>query len=299
MTLKSMTGYAAVSGSITLEAVTFVWTWDLRSVNGKTLDLRLRAPQHLVELDQLTRKASQTKLARGNLQAHLHLETERREDMLQVNEEALAAILAISGKLAKTHDLAPVTLDGLLSLRGVLDLRSQDETLIDRSGLLDAIMADFNLALDGLIRSRATEGEGLQQVLVTVLDEIEALIDRARNAPERAPEAIREKLSASLVALSAGPHGLSEERLYQEALMLAAKADIREEIDRLAIHVSSARDLISSREPVGRQLDFLSQEFNREANTICSKANDIAITHIGLALKSAIDQLREQIQNIE
>lgn len=299
MTLKSMTGYAATSGSITLETISFAWTWDLRSVNGKTLDLRLRAPQHLVELDQLTRKASQAKLARGNLQAHLQLDTARRAEVLQINEEALATVLAVSKKLADTHNLAPVTLDGLLSIRGVLDLRTQDETGIDRTALLDAIMVDFNLALDGLIRSRAKEGEGLKQALLTVLREIEALIARAESAPERTPEAIRERLAASLSALGAVPHGLSEERLYQEALMLAAKADIREELDRLTIHVASARELISSGEPAGRQLDFLSQEFNREANTICSKANDIATTHIGLALKSSIDQFREQIQNVE
>ena len=177
---------------------------------------------------------------------------------------------------------------------GASDLSSDDLTELEK-----AVVADFDVLLDHLVVSREGEGQALQSFLDDVVSEIEKLTNAAQNAPERAPEAISAKLQAQLSELTQSDHGLSEERLHQEALMMAAKADIKEEIDRLLVHVDAARSFFKLNEPVGRRLDFLSQEFGREANTLCSKANDVAITNIGLALKAAIDQFREQIQNVE
>lgn len=299
MTLKSMTGYASRDGALETDAATHRWTWDIRSVNGKSLDMRLRVPPSFSELDQLTRKQLTQKLARGNIQAHLTLETSQNDDALIVNDDTLKAVLNVSKKLTADHGLAPISADGLFSIKGLIEIGIAKEQQEDRKTLIDALVADFIAALDALVGSRANEGAALLDILNKTLDEIEALALDAQNAPVRAPDAIRAKLEEQINLLSNGDHNLNQERLHQEALLLAAKADIKEEIDRLIAHVSAARDLIAKDEPVGRRLDFLAQEFNREANTLCSKANDIAITNIGLALKAAIDQFREQVQNVE
>lgn len=299
MTVKSMTGYASRDGTLHLDAVSYRWTWDIRSVNGKSLDMRLRAPSFLVELEQQARKLLQRKLARGNIQASLQLDASRDGDGLAVNETALQAALALARKLSAEHGLPPLSADGLLALPGVIDAHVRDDRPEEQAALLDAALADFGKALDALVLSRAKEGEALAGILEKTVDEIGALAAAARDAPERGAAAIRAKLAVQVKTLVEGDHGFSEERLHQEALLMAAKADIKEEIDRLEAHVIAARDLLRMPEPVGRRLDFLAQEFNREANTLCSKANDIAITNIGLALKAAIEQFREQVQNVE
>lgn len=299
MSLKSMTGYASQDGTLELEATTYKWTWDIRSVNGKSLDMRLRLPAALSELDQQVRRQLPKKLARGNIQAHLQLEIEKPNAVLALNEEMLEAVLSLSKKLSKEHDIAPISMDAILSTRGVIDANNNDEATEDKAALSDAVLANLDKALDSLVVSRSGEGAALHQILQDILNEVETLVIAARDAPERSAEVIKAKLDEQIKQLIEGEHDVSQERLYQEALMMAAKVDIKEEIDRLEAHIASARDLLASSEPVGRRLDFLAQEFNREANTVCSKANDIAITNIGLALKATIEQFREQVQNVE
>lgn len=299
MTLKSMTGYASYDGSYETGFSSCRWTWDIRSVNGKGLDMRLRVPPHLSELDQLAKKCLTLKLARGNIQAHLTFETDQNDAAVSINEDALNAVLTLSAKLEKSNNVRPVSFDGLLALRGVLEIGKPEDNKEEKAAIIAALMTDFDRALDALVAARASEGEALRAVLDTILQEAETLTGAARDAPERDVEAIKQRLDEQIRQLVEDDHGLSGERLYQEALLLATKADIREEIDRLYAHIAAARDLIALSEPVGRRLDFLAQEFNREANTLCSKANHIEITRIGLALKASIDQFREQIQNVE
>ena len=294
-----MTGYASQDGLLELEAASYQWTWDIRSVNGKSLDVRLRLPPFLSELDQSARRVIPTKLTRGNIQAHLQLETARKSEVLSVNEEMLDAVLSLSKKLAKEHDIPPISMDAILSTRGVVETSNNDDASEDKTALIDAVMKDLDLALDKLVASRSGEGAALLRILEETLTEIEKLVIAARDAPERTAANIQTKLDDQIKQLMEGEHDFPEERLHQEALIMAAKVDIKEEIDRLEAHVDSARELLANNEPVGRRLDFLAQEFNREANTVCSKANDIAITNIGLALKAAIEQFREQVQNVE
>ena len=299
MSLNSMTGYASQDGTLEIEAKIYRWTWDIRSVNGKSLDIRLRLPPTASELEPHIRRDLPKKMNRGNVQAHLQLETEKSNNELSVNEEMLAAVLALSKRLSKEHDLPPITIDAVLATRGVMDTSNHDGLGEDNSALLDAIRKDFDKTIDSLVVSRSGEGASLHKILEETLNEIEKLVAALRNAPERSPEAIQAKLDEQIKQLIQGEHDISQEKLYQEALIVAAKVDIKEEVDRLEAHLTTARDLLAIDEPVGRRLDFLAQEFNREANTVCSKANDVAITNIGLALKATIEQFREQVQNVE
>lgn len=299
MTLKSMTGYASFEKTLDVGEAHYSWRWDIRSVNGKSADMRLRLPPTFGDLDQRLKKLLPHKFSRGNLQASLSIDVVKDEDDIVVNEKMLAAVLSISKKMTQQHELPALTVDGLLSIKGILESSGNDIDAGEHEILKHAIAESFSEALDQLVVSRKSEGSALERVLEDVLNEIEHLVGKARHAPERSSAAIVAKLKAQVETLSDLESGLDEERLHQEALVMAAKADIKEEIDRLDAHVAAARDLFKVNEPVGRKLDFLSQEFNREANTLCSKANHIAITKIGLALKAAIDQFREQIQNVE
>lgn len=299
MTLKSMTGFSGCEGSLEIADQLFHWTWEIKAVNGKSLDMRLRLPPLLQGCEQAVRKQLGKKIARGSLQANLMLEQESVGQSITINEDMMQAVLAASKALTDKEGITPVTFDGLLGIRGMVETGVANFSNDQIKALEDAVVASFDEALDLLVEARINEGNALQTVLGDIVSEIEMLTKKAENAPERSPEAITAKLNTHLTALIAGDHGLSEERLHQEALLLAAKADIKEETDRLLVHVEAARGFFALSEPVGRRLDFLAQEFGREANTLCSKANDVAITNIGLALKAAIEQFREQIQNVE
>jgi uncharacterized protein (TIGR00255 family) len=196
-------------------------------------------------------------------------------------------------------DLKAPRLDTLLSMRGVVEAADAEESEEAQAALYHALMAGLAAVLDALVRARAAEGERLQAVISKQLATIATLVERAAGAAGRQPETIAMRLGEQIARLTEAGAGLDPERLHQEALLLAAKADIQEELDRLRAHVAAASEQIESDQPVGRKLEFLAQEFNREANTICSKASDIEISRAGLELKTVIDQLREQVQNIE
>ncbi|MFN7169455.1 MAG: YicC/YloC family endoribonuclease [Pannonibacter sp.] len=296
MALASMTGFARVEGS---EGDTR-WTWELRSVNGKNLDLRLRLPTGMEELEGELKARAARVLSRGNVSANLSLQRAHGEAVLSVNEAALEAVLrAIQVLHRRMPDAAPATLDGILAHKGVLELKEPEEDEAAQQALLCAVAASFDVALSALADMRALEGESIALVLSTHLDTIEAATRAAEALPARQTEAIKARLKALVEELVDAVPALDPQRLAQEAALLATKADVREELDRLAAHVSAARKLIADGGPIGRKLDFLAQEFNREANTLCSKSNDVALTAIGLELKAVIDQLREQVQNLE
>jgi uncharacterized protein (TIGR00255 family) len=295
MTLKSMTGFARADGAHGETS----WFWEIRSVNGRSLDLRLRLPSGLERLETGARSLCQERLARGNCTVSLGVKREAGQMEIRLNEMALAQALAVAKRAKDLTGLKPAHLDTLLGMRGVVETAEPEEGEAQQAALTHALLAGLAAALDQLVQARAAEGARLQDVIEKQLSTIEALVASAAEAVARQPELLAARLREQIGRLSEAGATLEPERLHQEALLLAAKADIQEELDRLRAHVAAANELIASGEPVGRKLEFLAQEFNREANTICSKASDVEISRAGLELKSVIDQLREQVQNIE
>jgi uncharacterized protein (TIGR00255 family) len=295
MTLKSMTGFARADG---VHGDTS-WHWEARSVNGRNLDLRLRLPSGFEALEIKTRALAQEKLARGNCTISLWVKREGGQLEIRLNEAALRQAQAVAERARDMTGLKRARLDTLLGMRGVVEAVEGEESEEAQAALHHALLASLTAALDALVRARANEGERLQTVIEKQLAAIGTLVERTASAAARQPAAVAARLAEQIARLAEPGSSLDPERLHQEALLLAAKADIQEELDRLRAHVAAAEELTRSDQPVGRKFEFLAQEFNREANTICSKAADIEISRTGLELKTVIDQLREQVQNIE
>ena len=295
MTLKSMTGFGRTDG-VHGDAS---WFWEVRSVNGRSLDLRLRLPSGLERLEAGTRSLCQETLARGNCTINLGIKREAGKMEIRLNDVALAQALAVAQRAQGLTDLTPASLDTLLAMRGVVETAELEESEEQRASLTEVLLAGLTDALDQLVAARTAEGERLQLVIEMQLATIEELVVRATNEVARQPEVFAERFREQIARLNDVSATFEPERLHQEALLLATKADIQEELDRLRAHVAAASELIASGQPAGRKLEFLAQEFNREANTICSKASGIEISRTGLELKAVIDQLREQVQNIE
>ena len=295
MTLKSMTGFARADGAYADSS----WYWEARSVNGRNLDLRLRLPPGFEWLEIRARGLCQEKLARGNVAVTLGIKREGALAEIHLNEVALAQAQEVAARAQELTGLSPARLDTLLALKGVVETIEAGEDEQARDALGHALIAGLAAALDRLVAARAAEGERLARVIEAQIASIASLTERAANASSRTPAAVAARLAEQVAKLSEAGSGLDPERLHQEAVLLAAKVDIQEELDRLRAHVGAANELIAEREPAGRKFEFLAQELNREANTICSKAADIEISRTGLELKAVIDQLREQVQNIE
>ena len=296
MTFASMTGFAESAGSHD----GLRWRWEAKSVNSRSLDLRLRTPPGFDGLEPPARKLAGERFLRGAFQVSLTIEPRESERGLVVDAAALAAAVKIAREVAAETGLAPARVDGLLALRGVIvaDEPTVSSDPIARGHRDAAILESLALAFDKLTKERRGEGAKLAALLSTQIDDVEKLVGEASRLAAVQPAALRTRLEAQIKELLGGV-SVSEDRLAQEVAMLALKADVREELDRLTAHVQDARSLIASGKGVGRKLDFLAQEFNREANTLCSKSTDIALTRTGLALKAVIDQLREQAQNVE
>ncbi|MHA6642063.1 YicC/YloC family endoribonuclease [Mesorhizobium sp. A623] len=296
MKLQSMTGFARAATEHEGTAL----AWEVKSVNGKSVEVRLRLPQGFERLEPAVRQAVQKRFSRGNFQATLAVgRAAGAQAQPVINEAFLKDIAGLAKRLEEQFGVAPPTADGLLALRGVLDIPEATETDEARAAIDAAITHVLDQALSGLEEARSTEGEALLALLCGHIDAIEALTLKAEADPSREPAAIREKLAEQVRLLLDASASLDEGRLHAEAAFLATKADIREEIDRLKTHVASGRALLAGGGAIGRKLDFLAQEFNRESNTLCSKSNAAAITAIGLELKAVVDQFREQVQNLE
>ena len=294
MALSSMTGFAradGVSGS-------YVWGWELKSVNGKGLDVRLRIPPSWDPVEVAVRARTKA-LARGTVYANLSVRREGLAPVVRVNESVLSAVLATMRDLAGRIDAQPASIDGILNVKGVIEVLDQTESEDEHRAAETAVIGGFDLALVTLLEMRRHEGAVLEAVLAARLDGIATLAARAEAAPGRRPEAIRARLADQVAALLETSERFDPGRLHQEAILIATKADVREELDRLAAHVVQARRLLAEGGPVGRRLDFLAQELNREVNTLCAKSNDVELTTIGLELKSVVEQFREQVQNLE
>ena len=295
--LNSMTAFASAKGM----HAGYSWAWELRGVNGKGLDLRLRVPDWIEGLEPALRARLSKALARGNVSLSLRVQSEDQSARLAVNEAALDDVLAAMARVeARAQEtgitLAPSTPADIVAMRGVLDTASAEP---DTAALRDAIVADFETPLAAFLQMRAAEGAALADVIGQQLDQIAALTDQAADAAQARRAEMGDVLRAQLARVTDNADGVDEARIAQELALIAVKSDVTEELDRLRAHVAAARALLNEGSPIGRKLDFLSQEFNREANTLCSKAQNAGLTSVGLDLKAVIDQMREQVQNVE
>lgn len=296
MALQSMTGFARLDG----QTGRHQWAWELRSVNGKGLDVRLRLPQGFERLEAEARRILSVRFSRGNIQATLSLQSGESRVEAVVNQAALDAVMALKNQLAGVIDPAPIRFDTLLGIRGIIDFKESTDGHDDMEALDAGLLQAVERASAAMAAMREAEGAALAAVLLAQVGAIEKLTSMVETDPSRTPDQIRARLEAQIATLMEGSSGaLDRDRLHQEVAILATKADVREEIDRLKSHIGAARDLLHKGGPVGRKLDFLAQEFNRESNTICSKSNSAAVTAAGIELKVVIDQFREQVQNLE
>jgi uncharacterized protein (TIGR00255 family) len=291
-----MTGFARVDG----RTGDWSWAWEARSVNGKGLDVRLRMPPGFEAVEAPARQRAAHHLRRGNVTLNLTVNRVQGAVAWKVNRDALEHVLAFLPELRRrVPDAGPPSLEGILALRGVLETAEDAESTGPDEALLSALTGGLDQALTALAAMRASEGGRLAVLLAEQLDRIAALRDQAAGLAETQPAALRDRLLDQVRVLLESSPPLPEERIAQEVALLAVKADVREEIDRLGAHVEAARVLIAASEPVGRKFDFLCQEFNREANTLFSKSTLVPLTRVGLELKAAIEQMREQVQNVE
>lgn len=292
--IASMTGFARATGT----TGPVQWAWEVRSVNGRGLDVRVRVPNGAEAAGETARTALQKTLTRGQCQVSLALTKPETDARVRVNEALLASLAAAVARVPVPEGLAPATMDGLLGVRGVIE--SEEAEGAETESLARDLAEGVVRLVADLVEARRAEGRQLQEIVTAQLARMGELTRAAEECPARRPEAVRAKLAASLASLTEGSGGgLDPERLHQEAVLLAAKADVREELDRLRAHLAAAGELIANGGAIGRRLDFLAQELGRESNTLCAKANDIALSRIGLDLKAVVEQFREQVQNVE
>ena len=296
MAISSMTGFARTEG----QSAGCSWTWEVRSVNGKGLEVRSRLPAGFEALEPQVRQRIAGTLKRGNIGANLTVAWIERPAGVRVNTEALHQIVALLPDIQRRlPDCLPPSPDGLLNLRGIIEIVDEQPTEETRAALDEAILDGLDRALGSLAAMRRDEGARMATVLEGHLGRIAGLCREANGLAAAQPAAIMARLVEQVGALISTIPALPEDRLAQEVALLATKADLREELDRLKAHHEAARALLAGDGPVGRKLEFLCQEFNREANTLCAKSVDVQLTRVGIDIKATIDQLREQVQNIE
>ncbi len=293
--IHSMTGFSRQEGSDPQSN----WSWEIKSVNGRNLDQRVRLASGYEDLEAKVRQALPRHFARGNFQITLSVNRLAAPTKLAINQEVLAQLSEVMEQLEGSLDLAAPRVDGLLALKGVLEVVEAEEEPEAIAARNQAIAEDLERALLSLLEMRAVEGARLHDLIQSRLDEIEHQVEKAVASAATQPAALRARLERQLAELLEAKPPVPEERLAQELALLGVKADVREELDRLTAHVAAARELLATGGAIGRKLDFLCQEFNRETNTLCSKSADVELTRIGLTLKAVIEQLREQVQNIE
>lgn len=293
MAISGMTGFGRAEGALG------AWTWaaEARSVNGRNLEVRFRGPPGFESLERAAREGAQSRFQRGQVTVGVQAKRSETAQAVRINLEQLERYLEAARPLVEAGRAAPPAMDGLLSLRGVIEADDGEQDPEAMAALEAAMAGSLALALDGLLEARRQEGAQLLPVLTGQLDRIAELVVQAADQAAGQPAAIKARFEARLKELAGEAAG--EDRIVQEAAAMAVKADVREELDRLAGHVEAARGLLANDGAVGRWLDFLTQEFMREANTLCSKSALSALTATGLELKAVIEQFREQVQNVE
>jgi uncharacterized protein (TIGR00255 family) len=295
MTIQSMTGFARSDGALGASR----WHWEVRSVNNRGLDLRLRLPPGYEALEPAVREGVAKRLTRGSVTVSLSVAREAAQPAVRINETALEQVRAAAERLSKSLGGPPPSAEGLLALRGVLEVSEEAESEAKVAERHAAMTASLVTALDGVAGARGAEGARLKDVLEAQVAEIARLVEQIEASPARTPAAIQRRLAEQVARLVETGQGLDPGRLHQEAVLIATRADVEEELKRLRGHIEAVREILDAPGAVGRKLDFLAQEFNREANTLTSKAADSDIARWGLSLKAVIDQMREQVQNIE
>lgn len=296
MSISSMTGFARAEGA----ADRLTWAWEARSVNGRGLDIRLRLPPGMDALESPLRELVTKRLARGNVSVSLTVDRQNANGAVRLNEQVLADILKAADRAAELSGGTRPDTAALLTIKGVLEIAdTAQEDADQRAARERMLLSSFEAALDKLVEARRAEGARLSAILSEQVAQIERLVADVRVSPSRTPQVIRERLKELVRRLLETGEAFDAERLHQEAVLAATRADVEEELARLETHVLAAREILDEPGAVGRKLDFLAQEFNREANTLCSKSNAVDVTRLGLALKTVIDQLREQVQNVE
>jgi uncharacterized protein (TIGR00255 family) len=294
MAIASMTGFAREAGV----SGPSQWAWELKSVNGRGLDVRLRYPPGFDAVGEDARGQVQKAFTRGQCQLNLTITRGATPPRVRLNEEVLSALLDAVGRLKLPPGVEPASVDGLLAVRGVVEIEDEGDAAASTE-LADALKAGVARAVAALAEARLAEGRALSGILAGQLEAMEGLVAAIETAPTRRAEAVRAKLETQIAALLGAAPALDPDRLHQEAVILATKADVREELDRLTAHIAAARALLRDGGAVGRRLDFLAQEMGRESNTLSAKANDVALSRIGLDLKAVVEQFREQVQNVE
>jgi uncharacterized protein (TIGR00255 family) len=294
MAIASMTGFAREAGV----SGPSQWAWELKSVNGRGLDVRLRYPPGFDAVGEDARGQVQKAFTRGQCQLNLTVTRGAAPPRVRLNEEVLSALLDAVGRQKLPPGVQPASMDGLLAVRGIVEIEDEADEAASAE-LADALKAGVARAVAALAEARRAEGRALSGILAGQLEAMERLVAAIETAPARRVEAVRAKLEAQIAALLGAAPALDPDRLHQEAVILATKADVREELDRLTAHIASARALLRDGGAVGRRLDFLAQEMGRESNTLSAKANDVALSRIGLDLKAVVEQFREQVQNVE
>lgn len=295
MTLSSMTGFGRAQGQFENHN----WVWEIRSVNGKGLDVRMRIPPGLDAFDQFVKATLKAELSRGNINVSLQLQKENKDAEVKINDQALDKLILTAKDAADKHNLPMPSIDSLLAIRDIVEITAMEEGEETLKALDEALKASFMEAVRAIKKSRADEGAATFEMLSDILNDVEQLLKEGEDIAAKQPDTLKQKFEEKVTALFDNNQGVDEDRIAQEIVILATKADVKEETDRLHAHINSARKLMNESGPVGRKLDFLTQEFNRETNTLCSKSSDITLTNIGLSLKTAIDQFREQVQNVE
>ena len=293
MAIESMTGFAREAGTV----ATHAFAWEVRSVNGRGLDVRVRVPPGFELFFEAARKQMSAAFSRGTLHVNLAITSAAAPARPRINQEALAALVEAAAGVSLPAGMAPASLDGLLAIRGVVEIAEEAEDAV--AALEKPVLAALERLGASLKQARLGEGQALEAVIAGHLATIARLTGEAESHPARSVEAVKARLAGQVAALLESGNALDSQRLHQEAALLAVRADIREEIDRLHAHVAGLRELLAQGGPIGRKLDFLAQEFGRESSTLCAKAGDPGLSRIGLDLRTTVDQLREQVQNVE
>lgn len=295
MAVSSMTGFARAGGALD----TLSWNWELKSVNGRGLDVRCRLPAGFDAVEQAIRKRINASLKRGSVSVALQLSSDGDKLRVRINHDVLDQLAEVANDLSRRLGLVGASVDGLLGMRGIIEIEEPEVEAEEQSRRETAILSSFDEALGALIAGRNEEGLRLREVVEEQLAQLVELVGQANQTAAVQPDAIRARFEQKLAALLDPDSGIAPERLDQELAILITKADVREELDRLGSHIEAVRELLQQGGAIGRRLDFLAQELNREANTVCSKSQDLELTRIGIELKTLIDQFREQVQNIE
>jgi uncharacterized protein (TIGR00255 family) len=295
MPLSSMTGFARASGQWSDQS----WAWELRSVNAKGFDLRLRLPSGLDAVDADVRRMVGQVIIRGTVHVSLDINRPQRAPVVRINDALVADLAHRLSTAAKAAGLGPPSIDAILSIKGVVEAEEQVASDEEQQARDAALTRSFEEALVALCAARQDEGRALHDVLSKQVERIDQLTEGADKLPTRTADAVRARLARLVDELSAASTAIDPQRLHQEAVLIAVKADVREELDRLKAHVAQVRELMARSGSIGRRLDFLAQELSRETNTLCAKSNDVGLTAIGLDLKAVVEQFREQVQNVE